>query len=718
MLFFLQIAFRAVHTTFAPFLYLYHKTMSKPTLSIVSIFMFTLSFSLCWSNFLAAQSISTDFPWLDDLIEVEDCCTNNRVTQYLSGPFSFIYIEKEGVCLDEGNELYFQDGTFFCTEINDFDCLEAYGLTSDNAIVLWECNQIPPIDVTLSICQGDSVFLSAIQEFPIPPQGPTGPDGELPPTPCQPILNEIEINPTTASQVEGLTGFMVAPTESIIYTVTSRGFCGGPSSVNLAEASMTYEVIVEDICDTLERCEDILEQEWFIELTSSECTGNVYNIDFNGIPGVFVSSLCGCIDAPDVVFSCDGKELCLFGFVNPDVACDPAIFDQLIDENILWSPACDCPCPIDFSPVCGVDGNTYESVCAATCAGVEIESEGTCSVESACLALERFEIGPNLCERCISEVATYTFEGETYLVTFGDNINCSDGITTVTNCDSTVVFCFDGGIAGFSQCTQFFEEAIRLETLWSKDRDCLPQVAEPCTDLAGVDFGLCEALMGVGIVDGKCTFISGCLNTTVDGIDYAPALFPSVEICQQTCEGTIPPAIFEDFPWLFSLIDPAACESASVEVYDLGAFSFVFVQTNTGSALYFEDGSFYCEELPNNDCRALYGLTPLELTARWVCGQDQGNFIATKNILTTRTELSPSIKIFPNPTANFVQVFTPNLPTEKQLLSIFDLNGRLLQQQQIDGGNNTLDFTDYQAGIYLLEWLTDNDRKVIKVMKQ
>lgn len=61
------------------------------------------------------------------------------------------------------------------------------------------------------------------------------------------------------------------------------------------------------------------------------------------------------------------------------------------------------------------------------------------------------------------------------------------------------------------------------------DEACNPS----CVDLAGWDFGMCEMFMGYGLVDGKCTGLSGC--GCKDACDF---IFESLEVCQKTCGGT------------------------------------------------------------------------------------------------------------------------------------------------------------------------------------
>jgi len=100
--------------------------------------------------------------------------------------------------------------------------------------------------------------------------------------------------------------------------------------------------------------------------------------------------------------------------------------------------------------------------------------------------------------------------------------------------------------------------------------DCYPHIINPCDDLGGIFFGLCDMYLGVAIVNGQCEGVSGC-GWDADGVDYSDAFFDSFSDCEDTC-----------------LDEPYLCEDVEYD-YD---------QLHSGEYAQCED---------NSDCIAVWG---------------------------------------------------------------------------------------------------------------
>ena len=55
-----------------------------------------------------------------------------------------------------------------------------------------------------------------------------------------------------------------------------------------------------------------------------------------------------------------------------------------------------------------------------------------------------------------------------------------------------------------------------------------------CVDLTGIDFGLCDMVLGIGWVNDNCVYVSGC-DWVADSVDYTDAFFNSMDNCFETC---------------------------------------------------------------------------------------------------------------------------------------------------------------------------------------
>ena len=81
---------------------------------------------------------------------------------------------------------------------------------------------------------------------------------------------------------------------------------------------------------------------------------------------------------------------------------------------------------------------------------------------------------------------------------------------------------------------------------------------DPCTDLEGVSFGACTLVLGIAVVNGSCTYVSGC-GWEVNGIDYSPAFYLTIEACNSGCNNPIDcinPDLIDPNAACFALWDP------------------------------------------------------------------------------------------------------------------------------------------------------------------
>jgi len=78
------------------------------------------------------------------------------------------------------------------------------------------------------------------------------------------------------------------------------------------------------------------------------------------------------------------------------------------------------------------------------------------------------------------------------------------------------------------------------------------------------------------------------------------------------------PVLFEDYPWLSTIVNPNNCTSESIRAYQAGFFTYIYINNgdDTGS-LYLGDGTFYCSSTSSYDCVGAYHLS--EIIATWTC---------------------------------------------------------------------------------------------------
>ena len=84
---------------------------------------------------------------------------------------------------------------------------------------------------------------------------------------------------------------------------------------------------------------------------------------------------------------------------------------------------------------------------------------------------------------------------------------------------------------------------------------------------------------------------------------------------------------------------------------------------------------------------------------------------------TEDNDFEVSIDLYPNPTEDFITILSTELDLTNAGLQVFDSNGRLVDQKQINGNGDSLDLTNLSSGHYLLK-ISLEDRIVTKLISK
>ena len=192
---------------------------------------------------------------------------------------------------------------------------------------------------------------------------------------------------------------------------------------------------------------------------------------------------------------------------------------------------------------------------------------------------------------------------------------------------------------------------------------------------------------------------------------------PRTYIYNITCPdtGTTEDAIFSEFSWLSDIVNPTACNGETISVYQLGSFKYVYISSATGSELYFQDGTFYCIDAPNYNCRNVYGLS--KIIATWNCA----NLLPESKERRSDQSLETSFfTIAPNPTTDQFTIQLPEVSDKEFQVQVIDMLGRIVHQKKLAARTRatTIDLADYQNGIYYVELRATGIRSVKKLVKQ
>lgn len=232
-----------------------------------------------------------------------------------------------------------------------------------------------------------------------------------------------------------------------------------------------------------------------------------------------------------------------------------------IDESLIDPFAA---CTFDYNPVCGCNQITYTNSCFAEANGVTTWIGGECGADiPPCTDLGNVSFG--LCDMALGVGLVNGF------------------CTSVSGC-SYVVNDVDYSAAFFSS----FE-------------DCLACDNSFCNDLSGLDFGECEMVLGIALVDNVCQEISGCSYFS-NGVDYSNDFFSSMEACSSCPEACLD----------LGTVDFGLCDQFLGFAYLNGSCSPVsgcgYVVDEVDYSPFFFENQADCSVCANSDCTDLTGI--------------------------------------------------------------------------------------------------------------
>jgi len=378
--------------------------------------------------------------------------------------------------------------------------------------------------------------------------------------------------------------------------------CSAGASCPIIFCEPTFDQI-EDLLNGENRiwpkytCDDPFQLEIVQNAITNSCTDAIYAFEYNNQSYLYIDNNLGCeaVDFFDELYNCSTGEACSI-----NIPCEFELeeIEQLLNEtNQIWSKDID---PDEKYPW------LYEIVEPEYCAGIATEYDYDGYYTFVYLS-GYYETG-----------RLYFQDGTLYCS--GDANYCL-GLYNLREPINTLFDCTTGNdhlIVDINNFTCTNDGLFTIEVTVTDD------VGTPTNGQYGIYNAYGEGLPDfIYFSEGETITYEGILADASNGL-YTVFVYDRnlADVAAQTIEIDVTECLFEEtifdqYGWLYNIVDPNNCNGTKITEHFYGTYTFLYIEDNNNGTLYFQDGTFYCTDNLDNYCLSLYGFDIPATT--WYC---------------------------------------------------------------------------------------------------